>query len=573
MVRTPAGELNGAISVVTNTVLHVSNWNYADLFERVAMCVPEWVAQIHGDRQFTWAEMDRRADALAADLLKQGLREQSKVAAYLYNGPEYLETYFAAFKAGLAPVNTNYRYGPEEIRYLFHNSDAEAVVFHASFTSVLEAVRPNLPGIKVWYVVDDVAGVVGERPTWAVPYEEAVAERTDQPRAVRGPWGRSGDHLLLLYTGGTTGMPKGVMWRQDDLFNVLGAAGYVPLGMAPIVDIDELAPRFEAFRLAGLSSGPRLMPGCPLMHGTGQFSALIALMLGGSVVSLSQRGFSAEEMFDTIEGQHVNITVIVGDAFAKPMLATLNEYPTRWDLSDLKQITSSGVMWSQETKAALLEHLPDVSLVDSYGSSEAVGLGTSVSVKGQAERTAEFQLGPTVHVFTDDNRRVEPGSNEQGFVAISGFVPIGYYKDPEKSAKTFRTIDGVRYSIPGDFATVNADGGLHLLGRGSVCINTGGEKVFPEEVEEVLKRHPLVADAVCVGVPDDRFGEVIVAMVQAADASAPLEEATLVEHVRGHLARYKAPRFVVSVDTIGRSPAGKVDYKRLQTEARRALGR
>ena len=550
----------------------MTNWNYADLLERVADSVPEWVAHIHGERRLTWLQLDRRGDALAADLLARGLGEQAKVAAYLYNGPEYLETYLAAFKAGLVPVNTNYRYGPQEIRYLFDNADAEAVVFHASFSPLIDAIRPQLPGVKVWYVVDDFAGDGAQHPDWAVPYEQVVGG-PDTARRVTAPWGRSGDQLLLLYTGGTTGMPKGVMWRQDDLFNVLGAAGYLPLGMAPIAHVDELGPRFDTFRAAGLTAGPRLMPGCPLMHGTGQFSALIALMLGGSVVSLTNRAFSTEEMFDTIEREEVNIAVIVGDAFAKPMLATLDEHPGRWDLGPLKQITSSGVMWSQETKNGLLEHLPEVSLVDSYGSSEAVGLGSSVSVKGQAEKTAQFVLGPTVHVFTEDNRRVEPGTDEQGFVAISGFVPVGYYKDAEKSAKTFRTIEGIRHSVPGDYATVGADGILHLLGRGSVCINTGGEKVFPEEVEEVLKQHRAVRDAVCVGVPDDRFGEVIVAMVQPDDPTMELDSASIIDHVRGSLARYKAPRFVVAVDTIGRSPAGKVDYKRLQAEARTALSR
>jgi len=549
----------------------VTNWTYADLLEGVAAAVPNWVAQLHGERSFTWAQFDQRADALAAHLLASGLTEQSKVAAYLYNGPEYLETYFAAFKAGLAPVNTNYRYGPDEIRYLFSNADAEAVVFHASFTALIEQVRPDLPGVKVWYVVDDLDGVVGSRPDWAVPYEEAV---TAEPaaRPVAGPWGRSGDHLLLLYTGGTTGMPKGVMWRQDDLFNVLGAAGNATAGIAPITSVADLAPRFAAALQMGLAAGPRVLPACPLMHGTGQFSALITLMMGGSVVSLSGRSFSTEELFDTIERDRVTSCVIVGDAFAKPMLATLDGSPGRWDLSSLVAISSSGVMWSQETKNGLLEHLPNVSLIDSYGSSEAVGLGLSVSTKGQAERTAQFKLGPTVHVFTEDLRRVEPGSDEQGFVAISGFVPIGYYGDEQKTAKTFRVIDGVRYSVPGDYAQVTADGSLVLLGRGSVCINTGGEKVFPEEVEEVLKQHPAIADAVCVGHPDDRFGEVIVAMVQPKDPSIAVDADDVIAHVRSRLARYKAPRHVITVATIGRSPAGKVDYARLKAEARQALG-
>ncbi len=549
-----------------------TNWNYADLLEAVASAVPEWPAQIHDGAVYSWATFDARANGLAADLINAGLGEQSKVAAYLYNGPEYLETYFAAFKAGLVPVNTNYRYGRDEITYLFSNADAEAVVFDASFLPLIEQVRDALPHVRRWYMVGQVdgrhvdgtqnAGSQNNQPEWVSDYESVVRRGTN--KSMSASWGRNGDQLLLLYTGGTTGMPKGVMWRQDDLFNVLGAGGNAVLGVPSLAAPEEAATRLVAARQAGLTGGPRLMPACPLMHGTGQFSSLIGLMLGGAVVTIPNRTYDPAYLFDVIERDGVTTCVIVGDAFAKPMLATLQEHPGRWTLPTLSSITSSGVMWSQETKSGLLEQLPNVTLVDSYGSSEAVGLGQSVSTKDGTQQTAKFSLGPTVHVFTDDDRRVEAGSDETGFVAISGYVPLGYYKDEAKTAKTFRVIDGVRYSIPGDFANVNADGTLHLLGRGSVCINTGGEKVFPEEVEEVLKRHPGVDDAVCVGVPDDRFGEVIVAMVQSHDQP---DTNDVIEHVRGHLARYKSPRHVLFVDTIGRSPAGKVDYQRLKQEA------
>ncbi len=533
----------------------------ADVFETVAGAVPDSVAQICGDRKLTWAEYEARADRLAADLLEAGLGEQSKVAAYLYNGPEYLETYFAAFKAGLAPVNTNFRYGPEEIRYLFSNADAEAIVFHSSFTPLLEQVRADLPLVKRWYVVDDIHGDSSHRPDWAVPYEDVVGGNTPSAHT-KGPWGRSGEHLLLLYTGGTTGMPKGVMWRQDDLFNVLGSGGNAIYGAGPVTSLEELGSRLKSPSFLT----PRQLPACPLMHGTGQFSAFIALAMGGMVATLPTRHFSPEELFSSVEEHKLNALVIVGDAFARPMLATLDANPGRWDLSSLLLISSSGVMWSQDVKAGLLRHIPQAVMFDSFGSSEAVGLGASVSTKDKAESTARFALGPTVHVFTDDGKRVEPGSDEIGFVAISGFVPVGYYKDAEKSAKTFRTIEGVRYSVPGDYAQVNEDGSLHLLGRGSVCINTGGEKVFPEEVEEILKLHPRVQDAVCVGLPDERFGEVICALVETNDRET-VDAATVIEHVRSHLAHYKAPRRVLVVDSIGRSPAGKVDYKRLQTYA------
>ena len=534
----------------------MTNWNFADIFEAVAAKVPERPCQVQGERVVTWGSFDRRANALAADLLEAGLSHQSKVAAYLYNGPEYLEVYAAAFKAGLAPVNTNYRYGPEEIVYLFDNADAEAVVFHATFTDLLEKVRDQLPKVRRWYVVADDAG---DGPEWAVPYEAAVASGADR---VVAPWGRSGDDLLLLYTGGTTGMPKGVMWRQDDLFNVLGAGGNPILGIPPAADVAEVISRIDP-----VVAGMVLLSACPLMHGTGQFTALNAMAVGGAVVTLPSRHFRAAELWGEVARLKVNTVVIVGQAFAGPMLDELDARPDAYDLSSVFLVVSSGVMWSQANKDGLLRHLPGAALFDSFGSSEAVGLGGSVSVKGAASETARFQLGERVAVFTDDGRRVEPGSSEQGMVAVSGFIPVGYYKDEAKTASTFRTFEDRRWSVPGDWAEVSADGTLKLLGRGSVCINTGGEKVFPEEVEEVLKTHPAVRDAVAVGLPDERFGEVITAVVEPAEASDAVTLDTLAAYVKERLAAYKAPRHVVVVDTIGRAPNGKVDYKRLKALA------
>lgn len=547
----------------------MAGWNYAAVFEAVASSLPDHPAQVCGDRRFTWSQFDARADALAAHLLQCGLGEQAKVAAYLTNCPEYLETYFAAFKAGMVPVNTNFRYGPDEIRYLFENADAEAVVFHAVYASLIDSVRSQLAGVREWIVVDDPGTTNGTSAApWATPYDSIISAHSMSVRPVRGPWGLSGEHMLFLYTGGTTGMPKGVMWRQDDLFNVLGRGGHAALQLPGVETIDELRTR-------DVPVSPVTMPACPLMHGTGQFSAFITLALGGCIVTNPNRSFDPAELWDIVQATRVTSLVIVGDAFAKPLLAALDTAPGRWDLSSLTMISSSGVMWSQETKEGLLEHLPNTVLVDSYGSSEAVGLGASASSKGNAATTAVFQLGPTVHVFNEENQRVEAGSGATGFVAISGFVPVGYYKDPEKSARTFRTIDGVRYSVPGDFARVNADGTLHLLGRGSVCINTGGEKVFPEEVEEILKVHDHVADAVCVGIPDDRFGEVICAVIeQSPGASANgFNQDAVIASVAARLAKYKTPRLVVLVDSIGRSPAGKVDYKALTAIARERLGR
>src|SRR6266851_7649837 len=357
----------------------MGTWNFADVYEAVAAAVPGAPCQVHGERVVSWEELDRRANALAADLLSAGLGQQSKVAAYLYNGVEYIEVYVAAFKAGLVPVNTNYRYGPEEVAYLFDNADAEAVVFHGCFAELLEKVRDRLPGVKRWYVVEDGTPV----PDWATPYEPVVSAGADR---VAGPWGRSGDDILMLYTGGTTGIPKGVMWRQGDLFLLLGAGGNPRLGLPPSTSVEELASRITG-------PGSVMLPACPLMHGTGQFSAFGAMNTGGSIVTLTSRNFSPAELWRTVSDRRVNSLVIVGDAFAKPMLAELDHPGDDYDLSPVRMISSSGVMWSHEVKQGLLRHMPDAVLFDSFGSSEAVGLGGSVSAAGQAEETAKFQLG------------------------------------------------------------------------------------------------------------------------------------------------------------------------------------
>jgi acyl-CoA synthetase (AMP-forming)/AMP-acid ligase II len=528
-----------------------AGWNFADAWERVAERIPNELAQRQGDREYTWREFDRRADGIAATLLATGVAEQDKVAHYLYNCPEYLESSYGAFKAGLAIANTNYRYAADELVYLWNNADAVAVVFHATFVEQCEAVRDRVPGVRLWLCVDDGSGPC---PPWAVPYEEAAAAATGR---IVAPWGRSGDHLLLLYTGGTTGMPKGVMWRQDDLFGALDASNR--RRMPPDQDLDALGGRVVA-------AGPRNLPAAPLMHGTGFFNAVSNLMLGGSVTTMVGRRFDAVELLDTVERFSINSMAIVGDAFAKPILRALDADPGRWDISSLRVMVSSGVIWSQETKDGLLRHNDRLIMVDSLGSSEAIGMATNTTRAGESAGTARFSLGATTRVVTDDGRDVEPGSGERGRVALRGFTPIGYYKDPEKSAATFQVIDGVRYSIPGDWAEVEPDGTVKLLGRGSQCINTGGEKVYPEEVEEALKLHPSVHDAAVVGVPDERFGEAILALVEP-NPGATADEAELIAHVKEKLAAFKAPKRVLSVSTVARAANGKLDYRQLRSDA------
>jgi acyl-CoA synthetase (AMP-forming)/AMP-acid ligase II len=538
----------------------VSTWNYGDVWEAVADTLPDAPALTHGSDTRTWAEVDRRADNVARWLLRAGVAPQDKVALYLYNCSEYLEATFACFKVALVPINTNYRYADDELVYLWENADTVAVVFHGSFVDRIKGIRDRAAGVQSWLWIDDGTAPC---PEWAVPYEvaAATAPAPGLPSRVSAPWGRSPDDVYMLYTGGTTGMPKGVMWRHDDLFARLNSAGFRRYP-------EDGGPDDVRAELARSGPGMTLLPACPLMHGTGGFTSLECLSEGGRVVTLASRQFDPIELLDTVEREKVNGLIIVGDAFAKPILATLDAHPGRWDLTSLVGIISSGVMWSEEIKQGLLRHHPNMLLVDAFSSSEAIGMGSSVSSGGSAAHTAQFTLGPEVRVIDSDGKDVVPGSGRSGVLALGGRIPLGYYKDEAKTAATFRTIDGTRYSIPGDYAEVGEDGSIHLLGRGSVSINTGGEKVYPEEVEEVVKTVDQVADAVVIGLPNERFGEEIVAVVELAPGTPAdsIHPDQVIDHVKARLAGYKAPRRVRFVDTIGRSPAGKVDYGRLRAE-------
>jgi acyl-CoA synthetase (AMP-forming)/AMP-acid ligase II len=533
----------------------LSATNISEVLEAVAAAQPEAPAQVQGARSFSWADLDRRAGSLARYLVSVGMGRQAKVAQYLYNSPEYLESLVGALKGALVPVNTNYRYQDRELLYLWENADVEAVVFHGEFAERIEGLRDRLPMIRAWLWVDDGSGPC---PPWAVEYESAVAGEGDVPL----PWRRSGDDLILVYTGGTTGMPKGVMWRQDDYFRLYNrdrpdASYRVEEGLAAVL---------EQKRREG--PGKRVLPACPLMHALGLLGGVTTLLNGGCVVTLEGRRFDAASALDTIDRHRVQAAYIVGDAFARPLVQALDAEPDRWTLASLELVRSSGVMWSQEVKRGLLRHKASLILRDGLGSTEAAGVGRSESSGESTSETAAFRAGPHTAVFDDELRRVEPGSGVAGRLAASGPIPIGYYKDPVKTAETFVTVEGERFSIPGDFATVEADGTIRLLGRGSVCINTGGEKVFPEEVEEILKLHPAVEDAACVGVPDERFGEAVTAVVQAAAGTGDDE---LIAFVKSEIAHYKAPRAIVWVERLGRGANGKLDYKALREHAVEAL--
>lgn len=538
------------------------DWHFADMFETIAATAPERDAIVCGERRLMWRDFNDRANSIANDLVAAGVERQGKVMLYLYNGPEYLEACFGAIKASVVPANVNYRYGPSEVAYLFENADAEAAVFDVEFAPLLDAIRRELPLMKRWIAVGDPEAV----PDWAIPYESVVGAGAT---SLDFSPDRQPDDLFLQYTGGTTGMPKGVMWAQEDLFGAIGNGGNALLGIEAISSLEDLAAR----NVAATAPGPVALMACPLMHATAFGNSLQMLALGATIVLLEGRRFDPAELWSAVEDNNVTWLTMVGDAFGRPLLAELDASPKRWNLDSLNIVYSAGVMWSQEVKQGMLRHLPpDATLLDALGSSEAPGLGVSVSNRDSSAATAQFTIGEQAQVITEDGQFVEPGSGDIGMVAFGGPMPRGYYKDEAKTAATFKTVGGRRWSIPGDFATVEVDGTLHLLGRGSVCINTGGEKVFPEEVEEVLKLHSSVRDAVCVGLPDERFGQRICAVVEPEPGADLPELTSLAELTKTRLAGYKTPRELVIVETIGRAPSGKVDYKGLTTLAADRLG-
>ena len=522
-------------------VLRSTEWTFADVWETIACAVPDRVALVHGDQRVTWREFNRRADGIAAALLDSGLKPQDKVALYLHNAPAYLESVFAALKARLVPVNTNYRYTGDELVQLWTDADAAAVVFHGAFAAQAEAVRARCPAVRVWLFVDD-----GETscPGWAVRYETAA--QASAQRTVAAP-GRSGDDQIIIYTGGTTGLPRGVMWRQHDLFLASNTTND-----PEIADLDHVCRRL------GGTTPPVGLPAAPLMHGTGFVFAATILNRGGTVVTLPGMSFDVTQLLDTMTREGVTDLCIVGDAFCRPIVDALDLEPERWNLSRLRVVSSSGMAWSASIKERLLVHAPEALLIDFLNSSEASGMGRALTSAKKAASGARFQLGKNACVIDDAGRPIAKGSGQAGRVAVRGHLPLGYYKDPEKTAATFPVIDGVRYSIPGDLATVDDDGAITLLGRGSTCINTGGEKVFPEEVEDAIKSHAGVADALVIGVPHVRFGQMVVAAVEWADGTASDENA-LLDHLRGRLAGHKIPRAVMPMDSLGRGPNGKAD--------------
>ena len=544
----------------THDMATANGWIYADIFDQVATVVaPDQPALVHGATVTTWGDFDRRTNNLARALIAGGAEPGDKIAFYLRNHPAYLEGLVAAFKARQTHVNVNHRYVADEVRYIFENADATTVIFAREFSPIIDQIAERLPLVRRWLMVEDGIEEDVRRPRFAESFETLVAQGDGLPIGNE----RSPDDLFFLYTGGTTGMPKGVMWRQDALRRALinpALVARVPANLS-----EHLAIVRETGR------GPINLPACPLMHGTGLFTALSALVAGGTVVTTPSPHFDAHEMWAAADAHGVNQIIIVGDAFAKPMLRALDEGGGKYDVSRVLSIVSSGVMWSREVKRGLLSHMPQVALADSFGSSEAVGFGLSIMTADGEIDTAKFKIGDSVKVFTPDGREIPPGAGEVGLIARGDPIPEGYYKDQTKTDATFKTFDGIRYSIPGDFCMVEADGTITLLGRGSGCINTAGEKVFPEEVEEVLKLHPDVEDALVVGAPDDKWGQSVTGVVELR-AGAELDEAGLRSHVRERLAGYKTPKRLFVVSTMFRSPNGKADYQSAQEWVLRELG-
>jgi fatty-acyl-CoA synthase len=534
--------------------------NFATVWESITDAIPDAPAITHGDLTRTWAEYTERSARIASALTAAGLGPDAKTALYLYNGNEYLEAQYGCMKTRGVPINVNYRYLDDELRYLLDNSDSEALFFHSSLGDRVARVVDRLPNLKLLVEVDDGEGVGAVEG--AVRYDDLVAAHHPMERIERAE-----DDIYMLYTGGTTGMPKGVMYANGGMAAGLIASGFPLLGVTPPTDAAEVGPIVKQ----AYEEGRQLIsiPCAPLMHGTGLWiGTFIPHLAGGHVVTLTNRSLDPHEVLATVERHHASAVTIVGDSFAKPLISALDEGKpdgTTYDTSSIGVISSSGVMWTTEVKEALLDRIEQAILVDAMGSTEGT-MGTQISMKGMTSDTARFTQAPTTKVFTDDDREVLPGSDEVGMVAAGGNVPLGYFKDPEKSARTFRVIDGVRYSFPGDFAKVAEDGSLILLGRGSQVINTGGEKVFPEEVEEAVKRVEGVIDCLVVGIDDDKFGQAVTAVVSVADG-ADLDSATIIASVKTDLAGYKAPKSVIFVDQVPRAPNGKADYRRAQQHA------
>ena len=542
---------------VTRSSLVAVALNIADLAEHAIDAVPDRIALISGDEKLTYAQLEEKANRLAHYLIDQGVQKDDKVGLYCRNRIEIVIAMLGIIKAGAILVNVNYRYVEGELRYLFDNSDMVALVHERQYSDRVANVLPDTPNVKTILVVEDGSDLDYQR-YGGVEFYSAIAQGSPE----RDFGERSGDDIYLLYTGGTTGFPKGVMWRHEDIYRVLFGGTDFATG--------EFVKDEHGLAKAAAVNPPMIRyPIPPMIHGATQSAMWMSIFSGQTTVLAPE--FNADEVWRTIHEHNVNLLFFTGDAMARPLLDALTK-DNDYDLSSLFLLASTAALFSPSIKEKLLELLPNRVITDSIGSSETGFGGTSIVTAG-----APHSGGPRVTidhrtvVLDEDGNEVQPGSGVRGFIAKKGNIPVGYYKDEKKTAETFRVIKGVRYAIPGDWAVVEEDGSVTMLGRGSVSINSGGEKIYPEEVEAALKGHPDVFDALVVGVPDPRYGQHVAAVVQARPGCRP-SLAELDSFVRSEIAGYKVPRSLWLVDEVKRSPAGKPDYRwaKEQTEARAA---
>jgi acyl-CoA synthetase (AMP-forming)/AMP-acid ligase II len=529
--------------------------NIADLAEHAIDAVPDRVALICGDDQLTYAQLEDRANRLAHYLIDQGVRKDDKVGLYCRNRIEIVIAMLATVKAGAILVNVNFRYVEGELRYLFDNSDMVALVHERQYADRVAKVLPETPNVKTVLVVEDGSDKDFQR-YGGVEFYAAIEQGSPE----RDFGERSADDIYLLYTGGTTGFPKGVMWRHEDIYRVL-------LGGTDFATGEYVKDEYDLAKQA--AAGPPMIrfPIPPMIHGATQSATWMALFSGGTIVLAPE--FDADAVWRTVHEHKVNLLFFTGDAMARPLLDALSK-ANDYELSSLFLLASTAALFSPSIKEKLVELLPNRVITDSIGSSETGFGGTSVVAKGEAHTGGpRVTIDKWTVVLDDDGNEVKPGSGLRGVIAKRGHVPVGYYKDEEKSAATFKVINGVRYAIPGDYAQVEADGTVTMLGRGSVSINSGGEKIYPEEVEAALKGHPDVFDALVVGVPDERYGQCVAAVVHPRAGTRPAL-GDLDRFVRSEIAGYKVPRALWYVDEVKRSPAGKPDYRwaKEQTQVR-----
>jgi len=515
--------------------------NIADLFEHAADAFGDRMAVACGDQQVTYRELDERTSRLAHHLAGVGVRRDDHVGLYARNSIEAIETLIAAYKLRARAVNINYRYVESELRYMVTDADLVALVYDRQFGPLVSIVLPDAPGVRGAVVIDDGAAASTSAP--GVSYAEALASAS----AERDFGPRSGGDVYLIYTGGTTGYPKGVLWRHEDIWRTLG-------GGIDFITGEPLPNEWEQSKRGAAGNGLVKFCAAPLIHGNAQWAAIAGLFAGDTIVLLPS--FEPHEIWKSVERYKVNVLVIIGDAMARPLIEALAE--GGYDTSSLVAVSSSAALFSPVVRDACLAALPNVVFTDAIGASETGFTGISfVSAGSQTRGGPTVQPGPHTVVIDEHGRRVGPG--ETGRLARGGHVPLGYYKDPVKTAAMFAEVDGERYVVPGDWARVEEDGSITLLGRGNVCINTGGEKVFPEEVEGAIKEHPDVFDSLVIGIPDERLGQRVAAIVQPR-TGAHIDLAALEAVVRRNVAGYKVPRTVWLTDEIGRTPSGKADY-------------